>query len=181
MRTLSLSGTSAGSFAIGLTGPTIHHGVSPPVDADGSDGDAYLQRGNALEIFVRVDGIWAPLYADEQANIVSAYRGDVVHMGPDDTILRLFRSPYTVDTIDLTADTTLTVDASPKSEITTVIISVEDAVEGMERTIQDVSLHANIFDVVFNALIDDTHEPMSTDAQTIDIIYSGSAWRLVSR
>lgn len=175
----NLSGTSRSNFSLGVSGLVIHAGEDEPDDDLGQDADIYIRSAGAVSLYMKELGAWEPLFEEESVVIQTVYRGDTVFMDIDATLVRIIRSPYTIDTTDIIADSTMTIDAAPRGTITTLGLGV--SAEGRQVIIQDISATASEFNVYIPTAVDGTSQTLDSDRAMIEVVYSDSAWRVIGR
>lgn len=83
----NLRGTHSPFFAIGKRGPQIRQGVITPNNADGTDGDIYIQHGTGSErLYQKIQGVWVP-FKKEYIDITTATSTPYSVSTSDETIL----------------------------------------------------------------------------------------------
>lgn len=176
----NLSGTSRSSFTLGITGATIHHGDDDPENTLGQDSDLYIRTSEPMNLYVKVEGDWEVLFEEDPTVVQDVYRGDTLFVDIDATVVRVLRSPYTVDNEDITIDSGLvTVDSAPRGNLTTVALGV--SAEGRQIIIQDVSSRAGEFNIYIPTSVDGAAQTLSSNRAVIEVVYANSAWRVIGR
>lgn len=176
----NLTGTSKSSFTLGLTGATIYYGDDEPDDVMGQNADLYIRSSEPMNLYVKDGDAWELLFEEDAVVVQNAYRGDTVFLDIDATVVRVFRSPYTVDNGDMTSDSALiTIDAAPRGTQTDILLGV--SAEGRQVIVQDVSSHASEFNIYIPTSVDGTSQTLDADRELIEVIFVNSAWRVIGR
>ena len=176
----NLSGTSRSSFTLGITGATIHHGDDDPENTLGQDSDLYIRTSEPMNLYVKDEGDWEVLFEEDPTVVQDVYRGDTLFVDIDATVVRVLRSPYTVDNGDITIDSGLvTVDSAPRSNLTTIALGV--SAEGRQIIVQDVSSHPSEFNIYIPTPVDGVDQTLTADREVIEVIYVNSAWHVIGR
>lgn len=133
-------------FQLGLGGPTIFSGAVEPVDADGEDGDLYVQTSGVYSVYSRVNGIWRPLVSGSDTTVVeTVFRGKELDVAADTDFVLVRRNPWTMDSMDRTMDSMEeTMDDDPGSW-TDIILP--DGPEGKTVTVRDDTSNASMYNI----------------------------------
>ncbi len=175
-----VTGTTQESFQLGLSGPTIRGGGDTPLDVLGADGDLFVRVGSSPGLYGRMAGSWRLLREEEAFVRQTVARGETLAV-TGARLVTVYRNPYTIDTIDMTIDTTFTtIDAGPTHEFTTVVLPT--GVEGQSLTIKDVSGRHTAFEIRVTGQIDNASQhSMAAIGSKLELVYSSGYWRVVGR
>lgn len=175
------TGTTEATFRLGLVGPRLHHGETVPDDVLGENGDLYVRTGSSPGLYSRLAGSWKSLREEETFVNAPVARGEILTVDPSATLVTVFRNPYTIDTIDMTIDTTVeTIDSQPTNLHTTVVLPT--GVEGQTLTIKDVSGLYEAFEIRVTGWVDDAVQAsMTAISSKMELLFSGGSWRIVGR
>ena len=177
----NLFGTTADAFALSLHGPVLRHGNGVPSNSLGGNGDLYLRTDGGVSIYMKATGVWTAIDFQEPVAVETVWRGEIINVAGETTIVRVIRNPYTIDTIDITIDSTIVdISATPSSDRTTIHLPTTP--EGHGITIKDVTGTAALWEIdIVEPMDGQSSQTLAEDNAVMELMYSGSAWRIVGR
>lgn len=179
----NLRGTFSPKFKIGKSGPTIWQDILPPDNGIGQDGDLFVVQDSSAQLYSKVSGNWFRIESENYGHLATTYRGVALTVATADTVIAVLRNPYTADSNTTLADNdTVTSDNNAGTQTDIVLPGSTD--EGRELVIKDADGLAQLFTirVTDGAAIDGlANQDIVSQHGYLELIYSGSVWRVVGR
>lgn len=172
-----LTGVTATSFRLGLTGPTIYAGAN--LAEVGVNGDVFFRTGSQSNWYTRANGAWEPLIVPSivAAQIQTVMRGIPATINAGVTYVGISADTATVDSDLIRTDSTsYTADLEPQAVTT---ITLPNGVEGVTIIVKDEQT-TYPFALASNQQVDG-QPSQETPEGALEVIFSGGAWRLVGR
>lgn len=152
----NLSGTTAETFSISKSGPTLMQGDAMPDNSEGSDGDLYMRTGASSGFYQRVSGVW-------QSLVPTSFVRQEISRGSTDT----------VDNI-----TTYVAVISGSTSATT--INLPTGVEGMQIIFKDETGTAQNYNILIKET-GTTKYTINTGYGSVTLVYTDSSWFVVRK